>query len=78
MAGAVVEVGKLLTVVLDALGASVAVAVLFSLAVLGIARASDEAERDARAVLGYGALAAVCLLACLAAGVYGVVLLSSK
>jgi hypothetical protein len=78
MIGAVVEVGKLLGVVLDALVAAVGVATLFSLAVLGLARASDRSARNPGSLFAYGMLAAVCLLGCVAAGGYGVVLLASK
>jgi len=77
MIGAIVEVGKLLGIVLDALVATVGVAVLFSMAVLGIARASDQREHNTNA-FAYGTLAVVCLLGCLAAAAYGVVLMTNK
>lgn len=77
MTAAIVELGKLLGVVLDALAASVAVALLFSLAVLGIARAGERRARDDGA-LAYAVLAAVCLLGCLAAVVFGVAVTASK
>jgi nitrate reductase gamma subunit len=78
MIGAVVEVGKLLGVVLDAIAASVGVATLFSLVVLGIARASEQRERNTSGLLAYATLAVLCLLGCLAAGAYGVALIASK
>lgn len=78
MIASIVETGKLLDVVLYALAATVGVALLFSLAVLGAARASEARGRSGGAVLAYGAIAAVCLLACLGAAAWGIVLLSSK
>lgn len=77
MSAAIVEVGKLLGVVADALAASVVVAVLFSLAVFGMTRGSERREQGSRA-LAYGALALLCLLACLAAATYGVVLIAAE
>jgi hypothetical protein len=78
MIGAVVDVEKLLGVVLDAIVASVGVAVLFSFAVLGLARASERRARHSSGLLAYGTLAILCLLGCLAAGAYGVLLIASK
>lgn len=78
MIGAIVEVGKLLGVVVDAIAATVGVAMLYSLAILGIARASEARERNTNALLAYGALAVLCLVGCIAASGYGVVLLATK
>jgi hypothetical protein len=78
MIAAVVEVGKLLEVVLDALVATLGVTTLFSLAILGLARASERRGNGTNAVYGYGAVTAFCLLCCLAAVVYGVAILASK
>jgi hypothetical protein len=78
MTGAIVEVGKLLGVVLDALLATLGVTALFSLAILGLARASERRGNRGNGVLGYGAVAAFCLLCCLIAVIYGVVILASK
>ena len=77
MIGAVVEVQKLLSVVLDAIAASVGVAMLFSLAVLGVARASEQRGHTG-ALFAYGMLAILCLLGCIVAAGYGVALIASK
>ena len=77
IAGTVVEVGKLLEVVVYALVATVGVALLFSVAIVGAMRASEQRSRRA-AVLGYGTLAALCLGGCIAAAAYGLALLASK
>jgi hypothetical protein len=78
MIGAIVEVGKLLGVVLDALLATLGVTTLFSVAILGYARASERRGSGSNAVVGYGVVAALCLLCCLVAVVYGVAILASK
>jgi hypothetical protein len=76
---AIVEVGKLLGVIGESLAATVAVATLFSLAVLGIGRAGERRGRHSSGgALAYGALATVCLLGCLAALVYGVAVTATK
>jgi hypothetical protein len=77
MTAAIVEVGKLLGVIADALVATVCVAALFSLVVLGVTRASEQREHN-HALFAYGALAVVCLLGCLAAVVYGVAVVASN
>jgi len=77
MIGAVVEVQKLLSVVLDAMAASIGVGTMFSLAVLGIARGSEQREHTV-ALLAYGLLAVLSLLGCIAAAAYGVALIASK
>jgi hypothetical protein len=78
MLAAIVQIGNLLEVVLVALAATIGVATLFSLAVLGVTRAFEQREAGNVTLLAYGALAAVCLGGCFAAAVYGVVLLASK
>lgn len=78
MIGAIVEVGKLLEVVFDALLATLGVTTLFSLAILGLARASERRGNGTNVVFGYAAVAALCLLCCLATVVYGVAILASK
>ena len=77
MSAEIVEAGRLLEVVGFGLGATIGVALLFSLAVLGTVRALDR-QRAGAATLAYGTLAAVCFAGCLAAAGYGLVLLSSK
>lgn len=74
---AIIEVKSLLGVIADALAATVGVAVLFSLAVLGITRASEQREHT-NALFAYGSLSVVCLLGCLAAVVYGIAVVASK
>lgn len=77
IAAEVIEVTKLLEVMLDAIVATIGVTVLFSLAVLGISRVSDRRERE-HSVIGYGALAVLCLLGCLGVVIFGVTLLAHK
>lgn len=78
MIGAVVEVGKLLGVVADAIAATVGIAMLYSLAILAMSRASEARDGNTSALFAYAALAVICLLGCIAASGYGVVLLASK
>lgn len=77
MSAEIVEAARLLEVVGFGLGATIGVALLFSLAVLGTVRALDR-QRPGAATLAYGTLAAACFAGCLAAAGYGLVLLSSK
>jgi hypothetical protein len=73
-----VDTGKLLEVVLVALIASVGVSVLFSLAILGVTRISDRRREGATmALAAYGGLAILSLAGCVAAVIYGLVLLTS-
>jgi hypothetical protein len=70
----------LIRVVWTSLVASVAVSVLFSGAVVGLIRASElrrDSGRDGRATV-LTASAIVALMLCLAAVVYGVILVSQK
>ncbi|HEX5223787.1 MAG TPA: hypothetical protein VFW29_01530 [Solirubrobacteraceae bacterium] len=78
MTATVVELGKLLDVVLFALGATVGVAILFSLAILGVTQASERRGQHRAAAIAYGTLAVVGLAGCVAAAGYGLVLLTSK
>lgn len=78
MIATILEAGKLLHVVLDALLATVGVAALYSLAVLALARASEQRKHRGSAAIAYGTLAAVCSLGCIAAVAYGVALVASK
>ena len=66
------------TVVLASLLATVAVAILFSLAIFGAAQASERRSVDRRAGAAYGAVAVVCLAGCLVAVAYGIALLATK
>lgn len=78
MIAVIIETGKLLEVVLDALLATVGVAVLYSLLVLALARATEQRKHRSGAALAYGALAVACALGCLAVVAYGVTLTASK
>ncbi len=77
IAGAV-DVGKLTNVVAAALLAGVGVTVLFSLAILGLTRVSDtRAAGNGPALMAYACLGVLSLAGCVAAVVYGLVLLTS-
>ncbi len=75
---AVVEVGRLLDVVLYALAATTGTTLLFSFAILALARASRRRSRDDRLAVLDTAVAGLCFAGCLAAVAYGIVLLGSK
>jgi hypothetical protein len=78
MIASAVDGGKLLEVVSVALVASVGVSTLFSLAILGLTRISDRRQDGSAATLAaYGALAVLSLAGCVAAVIYGLVLLTS-
>ena len=77
MTATVVDWGKLLGVALTALVAGTGVTLLYSLAVLGVARAGDRTA-GGRGRVAYAALAVLCVAASAAAVVYGVVLLTRK
>jgi hypothetical protein len=73
-----VDVGKLGDVVVAALLAGVGVTVLFSLAILGLTSVSDSrAEGNGLALMTYACLGVVSLAGCVAAVIYGLVLLTS-
>jgi hypothetical protein len=74
---AIVEAGKLLEVVFEALLATVGIAAMYSLAVFAFAHAVEQRKRRGAAV-AYGTLAAACALGCMAALAYGIVLTASK
>lgn len=78
MSATVVEVGRLLGVVAYSLIAVLGVVTLFSLAVLGLARALERRQAATGGAAGYALLAAAGLAGCLAAVVYGIVLLTHK
>jgi cytochrome c biogenesis protein CcdA len=79
VAGEIVEWGTLLEVIYQSLGAALAIAFAFSLAVAGSTRFADEVRenRMTRAVL-YGVMAAFGLAVCLAGIVLGIVVMTSK
>ena len=79
LAAEIVEWGVLLEMIYSSVAAGVGVALAFSVAVAGSTRLADELRenRMTRAVL-FGLLAAVGLLACLAAIVLGIVVMTAK
>ena len=79
VAGKIVEWGTLFEMVYQALGAALAIAFAFSLAVAGSTRFADEVRenRMTRAAL-FGVLAAIGLAVCLAGIVMGIVVMTSK
>jgi hypothetical protein len=79
LAAPIVDWGQLLEVVEAGLIAGVGISVFFSLVILGTVRAG-EARQQSRpwALVGYGALALVSLLVCIAAVVFGVTTMWTK
>jgi len=78
MIATIIEAGKLGEVILWSLCATIGVAALFSLAILGVTQASERRNENRNAALAYGALAVIGLIGCLAAAAYGLALLASK
>lgn len=74
--GSLLDPFKLLEVVLAALVSGVAVTSLFGLAVLALARISERRTHPPQVVAGYAVLASLSLGGCLAAIVYGILLLA--
>ena len=79
LAGDIVDWGALLKVIYQALAAGLGVSLAFALAVAGSTRFADEVRenRMTRAAV-YGVLATAGLLACLAAIVLGIVVMTQK
>ena len=79
LASDVVDWGVLLEMIYSALGAGVGVILAFSVAVAGSTRFADEVRenRMTRAAI-FGTIAVIGLLACLAAIVLGIVVMTSK
>ena len=79
VAGEIVDWEALLEVVYQALAAGLGVTLAFSLAVAGSTRFADEIRQDRtpRAVL-FGAVAVVGVLVCVAAVVFGIVVMTAK
>ncbi len=78
MIATIIEAGKLGEVILWSLCATIGVATLFSLAILGVTQASERRTENRNAALAYSALAVIGLIGCLAAAAYGLALLASK
>lgn len=79
IAGSVVDTSALWQTIVAALLAGVGTTVVFSVAILGVAKFSD-ASRDGRSfqAAGFGALAGGSLLATVAAIVFGVIVMTTK
>jgi hypothetical protein len=79
LAGEIVDWDALFKVVYQSLGAGIGVTIAFSLAVAGSTRFADEMRenRATRAIL-FGALGVVGLLVCIAAVVFGIVVMTAK
>ena len=77
--GAIVDTSALWQTVVAALAAGVGITLVFSLAILGIARVV-ELGRDGRtgAATAFGTLAGLALAACLGAVVLGVIVMTQK
>ncbi len=79
MSPLVVALAALPKVILTATIAGVGVTAVFSLAVLSAARYTDARRAEQSAAAGiYGLLALIALAACIAAVVYGVILIGRK
>ena len=79
MIGAIVDVGALFKVLYSALAAGVGVAAVFSLAIYGATRATEERRGgNAGGAAGFATLAAVAITVSLGVAVYGVVLVARK
>jgi hypothetical protein len=76
--GSIVEVGKLLGVVRDALIATIGLSVLFSVGIVGVVRTGERQGRSRLARLGYAVVSTFCICSCAALVVLGVALLASK
>jgi cytochrome c biogenesis protein CcdA len=75
----VVDTDALLKVVIGSMAAALGLSVSFSLAILGATRFAD-LRRDERPLeaAAFGLLAVVCLLASIAAVVFGLIVMTSK
>jgi amino acid transporter len=79
LAGKVVEWGDLLKVVYSALAAGLGVALAFSLAVAGATKFADEMRDSNRPrAVAFGAVGALGLAVCIAAIVFGIVVMTQK
>jgi hypothetical protein len=79
MIGLLPAVASLVNVTISALAAGVGASAVFSLAILGTARSGDARRADQNVVaIIYGLLALVAFLACAAAVIFALVLISRK
>jgi hypothetical protein len=74
----ILDVGDLVSVIWTSIVAGIAVCVVFSLAIVGFARATDSRERRGVAVAGYFAMAILAFGAVMALVVFGVIVMTSK
>lgn len=75
----IIDVGDLVNVIWTSIVAGIGVCVVFSLAIVGFARATDmRREGNGVATVGYMALAFVAFAAVLALVVYGVIVMTAK
>jgi hypothetical protein len=79
IAGDIVDWEALLKVVYQSLGAGIGVTIAFSLAVAGSTRFADEMrENRAGRAAFFGAIGLLGLLVCLAAVVFGIIVMTAK
>jgi cation transporter-like permease len=74
----ILDVGDLVSVIWTSIVAGIAVCVVFSLAIVGFARATDSRERRGVVVAGYFAMAILAFGAVMALVVFGVIVMTSK
>jgi cation transporter-like permease len=74
----IIDVGDLISVIWTSIVAGIAVCIVFSLAIVGFARATDSRERSGPAVAGYVAMAILAFGAVMALVVFGVIVMTSK
>jgi len=75
----IIDVGDLISVIWTSIVAGLAVCIVFSLAIVGFARATDSRrERPGVATFGYFAMAILAFGAVMALVVFGVIVMTSK
>jgi len=74
----VLDVGDLISVIWTSIVAGIAVCIVFSLAIVGFARATDSRDRSGAAIAAYFALAILAFGAVMALVVFGVIVMTSK
>jgi hypothetical protein len=74
----ILDVGDLISVIWTSIVAGIAVCIVFSLAIVGFARATDSRERSGAVIAGYFAMAILAFGAVMALVVFGVIVMTSK
>jgi hypothetical protein len=74
----VLDVADLVSVIWTSIVSGLAVCIVFSLAIVGFARATDSRDRSGPAIVGYFALAILAFGAVMALVVFGVIVMTSK